>query len=166
MCIRDSNNIIIGATLNEGFATKLSAAAAAYTDTFAISLVGMPNWDGFKIMRNSADSKNLSILYTTPFYTGNYNGFRGKVGNSFRGRVKYDITDVALKAYELVFQYTKLLPGYSGDFMNNMNQYPYKVFSDFNFKPVYTNGSSSIDYYENKRLYIMKVLNGTVNKVW
>ena len=161
------SNIIIGASLNEAFITKLSAAASILTDSFAISLMGMPNWDGFKITRsNNENSKNLAIYYTTPFYNSAYNSFNRKIEEKFRSRVKYGATDVALKAYELVFQNARLLPWYPANFMENLNQYPYRIFSDFNYKPVYLNGSSEPDYYENKRLYLMKVMNGTANKVW
>ena len=43
--------------------------------------------------------------------------------------------------------------------MSHLNEYSYKVFNEYNFKAVYVNKNTSIpDYFENKRLYFMKLL--------
>ena len=39
-----------------------------------------------------------------------------------------------------------------------------KTINDFNFKPVI--GSKGIDYYENKKMYLIKNVNGVESKVW
>jgi hypothetical protein len=50
--------------------------------------------------------------------------------------------------------------------MNNMNDTSDAVFHNFNFRRVYHNKSAMPDYYENKHLFIMQILNGEIGREW
>ncbi|MEO7049099.1 MAG: hypothetical protein ABI091_27590, partial [Ferruginibacter sp.] len=65
----DSNRktIIVGASLSEDFATKLAATCASLNKTYNITLIGMPNWDGFGFM-NKKLFKDYPVYYTSPYY--------------------------------------------------------------------------------------------------
>jgi hypothetical protein len=63
--------------------------------------------------------------------------------------------------------FTKLLVDSGTGFMNRMNEKSEKIFCDYNFKPVRINNKTAIpDYFENKHLYFLKIINGTVAKAW
>ena len=66
-----------------------------------------------------------------------------------------------------MYLFIKLLSMHPDDFMSNLNNHPYKVFSDYKFKPVYVNKKSGVpDYFENKNLYFVKILNGAHTRGW
>jgi hypothetical protein len=44
---------IIGASLDEQFASTLTSACYELHDYYPIILIGMPNWDGFKSLTKS-----------------------------------------------------------------------------------------------------------------
>lgn len=57
--------VIIGASLDETFARKLADACYPIQKDLPLTLVGMPNWDGFKSFYKKGAYKDFPILYTT-----------------------------------------------------------------------------------------------------
>lgn len=161
------NNVIIAGSLNESFSQDLTFQAAKLSKNYAIMVIGMPNWDGFNMLNNKKELLDFPIYYTTPYYNLEGDAAARKVKYGYTNRMKLNPTDLTYKAYDLVYTYTRLLARFGPDLINHLNEYPQKVFSDFNFKPVYLNGmGTEPDYFENKRLYILRSLNGSTTKVW
>ncbi|MBK6633962.1 MAG: hypothetical protein IPG38_06285 [Chitinophagaceae bacterium] len=51
--------------------------------------------------------------------------------------------------------------------MNHINDKQFQVFCEYNFRPVKLNNTMAVaDYYENKHLYLIKILNGTISRAW
>jgi hypothetical protein len=74
---------------------------------------------------------------------------------------------MSFKGFEIVYLFTKLLAQYPNDFISHLNDYPNKIFSEYNFKPVFlTKQSITPDYFENKHLYFIRALNGTTSRAW
>ena len=73
---------------------------------------------------------------------------------------------MAFKGFESAYLFSKLLLVHPNDFMSHLNDSPYKVFSEFNFRPVKPAANAVPDYFENKHLYFIKILNGTTTKAW
>lgn len=160
-------NIIIGGSLSEDFATKLATQVSGLTKIYNISLIGMPNWDGFRVVYSSKGLKDFPIYFTTPYYNTKWDATSRRIQSTYKRKYGANPSDVVFKAYELAFVYTRLLTRYPDTYMQHLNDYAYKVYSDYNFKPVSaSSGSSTTDYYENKRLYLMKALNGAFSKAW
>ena len=61
----DSNrqSVIIGGSLEEGFATSLAAACYDLYETYPITLIGMPNWDGFTSLQKKEDFERFPSLF-------------------------------------------------------------------------------------------------------
>ncbi len=82
-------------------------------------------------------------------------------------RFKTKPTDMACKGFETAYLFTKLLLKYPADFLSHLNDKNPIVFNEFNFRPVYLKkNNTNPDYLENKHLYVMKILNGSVNREW
>lgn len=165
----DSNRktIIVGASLNEDFATKLAATCYSLNKKYNITLIGMPNWDGFAFMNKKNAFKDYPVYYTSPYY--NYkNDNQSKMLQAFYKNTYNGIpTDMAYKGFETIFIFCRLLTKYPTDFMSHLNDYSYKVFSEYNFKPVFLSKKSSVpDYFENKHLYFIRSANGVFSKAW
>ena len=74
---------------------------------------------------------------------------------------------MVFKGFEAVYMFTKLLVKDPDNFMNHLNDKDIKVFCDYTFRPVRLNNDVAIpDYFENKHLYFIKVLNGVSAKAW
>lgn len=166
----DSNrkNIIIGASLDETFASKLAKASLELNKTYPITLIGMPNWDNFSFVYDKKKMADFPIYYTSPYYNNKADSFSIALTNAYS--LKYKSTkpgDMVFKGYEAVYMFTKLLIKDPNNFMNLLNDKGVKVFCDYNFKPVNLHTPNSIpDYFENKHLYFIKILNGSVSKAW
>ena len=159
-------NIIIGGSLNEGFATGIANIAAEAFETYPLEVIGMPNWDGFSSLKKST-LKDFPIYYTTPFTNAKTDIYSRKIKHVYSKKYRGVPSDMTYKGFESVYVFARLLTRYPNDFMSHLNEYSYKVFNEYNFKAVYVNKKNTIpDYFENKRLYFMKILNGKTSKAW
>jgi hypothetical protein len=163
----NSKSVIIGGSLDETFAGNLASACHSLHKTYAITLIGMPNWDNFTALYNKKAITDFPIYYTTPFYTNKTDAFSKSLAATYLNKYKGKPGDMAYKGYESVYLFTKILARYPADFMNHISDKSLKIFCDYNFKPVKQNEQSAVpDYFENKHLYLIKILNGTVSRVW
>jgi hypothetical protein len=161
------NSIVIGGSLNEAFANNLATYAQSIHKTYAIKLIGMPNWDGFSSLVKNKELKDFPVYYTTPYYNNKTDEYSKKIKEVYLQKYKGVPSDMTYKGYEVTLQFVKLLQLYPNDMLSHLNDYNSKVFSDYRFKPVHQKKDSPLpDYFENKNLYFLKILNGTVTKAW
>jgi ABC-type branched-subunit amino acid transport system substrate-binding protein len=160
----NSNNVIIGGSLDETFAGNIAAACNSLHKTYPITLIGMPTWDGFNALYKFPE---FPIYYTSPYHNDKTDEFSKTLIAAYQKKYKGKPTDMAYKGFEAVYSFTKLMAMYPGDLMNHINDKSVKVFCDYNFRPVMLKKESSIpDYTENKHLYFIKILNGSISKAW
>lgn len=159
-------NVIVGGSLNEDFANDLIQNAYPLRKNYSMEIIGMPNWDGFAEIKKPA-YKDFPVLFTTPYTNLKTDAYSKKIQNCYLKKYKGIPSDMTYKGFETVFVFSRLLTRYPDDFMSHLNDYSYKVFSEYNFKPVYVNKKNNVpDYFENKHLYFMKIMNGKVVKAW
>ena len=157
--------VIIGASLNETFSQKLADACYPISKNNKIALIGMPNWDGFSCWyRNTYFG--FPIRYTTPHYLEKSNPFRKYLYDKYFQVYNIDPSDMVEKGFGITYNFTSILINHPGFFMQNANDTTFAPFHDFNFKPVSLSNNSQIDYYENKHLFIMQILNGEIEREW
>ena len=164
----DSNrqSVVIGASLDEVFATQLSTACNQIHLQYPLILIGMPNWDGFKALLKKKDFENFPIYFTSPYYNTKTDSLSKQLIDAYAKRSKGKPTDMAFKGYETARLFIQLLIAHPYDFMSYINDKSLKVFSEFNFRPVVKKGNSVPDYFENKHLYFIRILNGVLSKAW
>jgi hypothetical protein len=128
----------------------------------------MPNWDGFKTFTKKDAYKDFPIHFTSPYYNSKTGIFNTVLLNEYNRRFKSKPSDMACKGFETAYYFTKLLLKYPNDLLSHMNDSSLKVFNDFNFRPVYLNKAHNNipDYLENKHLYVIRIMNGTVSREW
>ncbi len=165
----NSKSVIIGGSLEETFAGNLAKACADLYkhDLYAISLIGMPNWDNFSVLYNKKNMAGFPVYFTTPFYVEKYVPFSQSLTTAYNKKYKGKPGDMAYKGFESVYLFTKLLTKNPSNFMAHISDKDQKVFCDYNFKPVNLNEKTTVpDYFENKHLYLIKILNGSISKAW
>ena len=159
-------NVIIGASLSEDFANELVSTAYGLKKSYPSEIVGMPNWDVFADLRK-VTYKDFPVLYTTPYINTKSDSYSKRIQACYLKKYKGVPSDMTYKGFEAVFVFARLITRYPDDFMSHLNDYSYKVFSEYNFKPVFVNKKSGMpDYFENKHLYFMRIMNGKVTRAW
>jgi len=165
----DSNrkNVIIGGSLDETFAGNIAKACYEINKSYPITLIGMPNWDNFSALYNKKGMPGFPVYFTTPFFTDKTDAFSKSLTAAYYKNYRAKPTDMAYKGFESVYLFTKLLTKNPTDFMNHISDKSEKVFCDYNFKAVKLNDKAAVpDYIENKHLYLIKILNGSISKAW
>lgn len=165
----DSNRqtIIIGGSLNEEFAGTLASTCYSLNKKYHITLIGMPNWDGFSFINKKNSLKDYPVYYTSPYYNYKNDNQSKMIQAIYKKKYRGMPSDMTYKGFEAVFVFCRLLTKYPVDFMSHLNEYSYKVFSEYNFKPVFLSKKSGVpDYFENKHLYFIRAVNGGMSKAW
>ena len=162
-----SSTVIIGASLNETFSKKLADACYPIQKKHPLILFGMPNWDGFKSFAKKDAYTDFPILYTTPHYDAGDTSFNNILVQKYFKLYRAKPSDMAYKGFEMAYYFLNILLHHPDNFMDNINDSNYSVFHDFHFMPVFTSKNKTApDYYENKHLFIMHILNGELARVW
>lgn len=167
----NSNSVIIGASLDEAFAGNMAAACYNLHKTYPITLIGMPTWDGFTALSKLSE---FPVYYTTSYFNDKNDEFSKTLIAGYQKKYKGKPTDMAFKGFEAVYSFTKLLGMYPGNFMSQINNKSIKVFCEYNFRPVMLKKENLPagqagpvpDYFENKHLYFIKIMNGTISRAW
>jgi ABC-type branched-subunit amino acid transport system substrate-binding protein len=157
-------NVIIAGSVDENFGRNLAVAALGNSKTFAITMVGMPTWEGIKDLQRN-EFKTLPIIFSNSFFdTGET--WSHSFEDAYKRKTYSKPTDLAFKGFELVWYFSGLLSKYDSSFMQHLDDNSFNILTDYDFKPIQWNKSSGgPDYYENKRVYIIKRLNGVTTRL-
>jgi ABC-type branched-subunit amino acid transport system substrate-binding protein len=159
--------IIIGGSLEETFAGAIANACNDLHAQYPITLIGMPNWDGFRTFLKKGNYEEFPVYFTSPYHNNKWDMYSRMVISAYQKKYKTRPADMAFKGFEAVYLFTKLLVKHPNDLMSNLNDKSYKVFCEYNFRPVSAQKNAAVpDYIENKHLYFVKLLNGVASKAW
>lgn len=156
--------VLIGATLYETFALMLADAAYPIQKNNKLVLIGMPNWDGFRDLYKKDRFSDFPIRVTTPHFDVKKNVFSSFLDNQYFTKYRTKPTDMAYKGFESVYYFVNILKNHPNDFMDHLNDDEYACFHTFNFRPVFLSNPTYPDFFENKHLFVMQILNGEL--VW
>jgi Periplasmic binding protein len=163
----DSNrkSVIIGGSLDENFATDLASACYDLPAVYNRILIGMPNWDGFASLQKKDNFKDFPVYFTSPYYNDKKDNYSKILTGAYAKKFKIKPSDMAFKGFEAVSLFTKLLAKYPNDLINHINDKTEKIFCEYNFRPVVLKKENATpDYFENKHLYFIRLMNGTTSK--
>jgi len=162
----NSKNILIGGSLDEEFAFNLASEASSLKKNYGVTLIGMPNWDGFKSLAKKNGLNDFPVYFTSPYYNSKWDNNTKMIQDVYLKKYKGVPSDYIYKGFETVLIFSRLLAEHPDDFMSHLNDCPTKIFCEYNFKPVMNGKNSGPDYFENKHLYFLKTENGKVSKAW
>jgi len=159
---KNRETICVAGSLDLNFANDLCQKLASISDQYNLKLIGMPNWDGLPGL-NKPGMKTLEVIYTTPFNLSNSNSVALSIQDHFKDRFYSRPSDMVYRGYETMFRFGKLLLQYGPALNTSLTEKKFNVFTDFDIQPVYTNRQNmTLDYFENKKLYFVRKLNGTI----
>ena len=154
-------NVCIAGSLDESFGMDLLQSLASFGETYPTTLIGMPTWDAIREF-TKPEYKQLEIVYSTPFTYSRTAGLSGKLASQFEETINSRPTDMFFRGYETMLRFALLLLDTKKDVASNLTRKGNYVFTQFDIQPVFLNKSAmTLDYFENKKLYFIKYLNGT-----
>jgi ABC-type branched-subunit amino acid transport system substrate-binding protein len=154
-------NVFIVGSLNESFMIQFAKALNAYPKKGFIQVVGLPVWETFKEVQNK-EYNGIPIYYSSSFYIPTQHKWHSEFDVQYKNSMGAKVPSLASKAFELVYYFTHLLNANgNGSIVPDSTDQRYKMLTDFDFRPVRWSSKSSVpDYYENKRIYFLRRLNG------
>lgn len=157
------DNVLIAGSLDEGFARKILSAAAALPKSYRITLVGMPTWESLRELSRS-EFRQIPLVYSTTFYSmATGQSWSAQFEEAYRKKTFSKPSDVAYKGYEITNYFVRLLMKYDSTLTEHLNDPSLKLITDYNFMPIRWSKTGTVpDYYENKRVYILRRLQGQV----
>ena len=161
----DSNrhSLCVAGSLNDAFGRRLATQLASIRKQYTVTLMGMPTWDGIKDF-NRPEFKDLEIIYCTPFFNARTDAVSASINNYFNTKMYSRPSDMVMRGYEALWRFGKLLLKYPADFNSSISRKEFNVFREFDIQPVVTNSQSmTLDYFENKKLYFLRWVNGVVS---
>lgn len=161
----DSNyqTLCIAGSLDENFGKRLVQQLAVLRKQYPITVIGMPTWDGINFSK--PEFRGIEIIYSHPFYNAKVDRISTGITSYFNTKMFARPTDMVFRGYEVTLRYAKMLLRYGADISSNLGNKQNKIFTDYDVQPILNKESMMLDYFENKRLYFLKLLNGVITGV-
>ena len=159
-------NFLIVGSLDENFAKNVATEALAFADKYPVTLVGMPTWDGIRDF-DRVEFKPLTIVYSSTYFNPVVDKWSMNFSNVYKRKTYSKPSDMAFKGYEITYYFIRLLQKYDKSLMNNLGDKSFRLVTEYEFRPVqWSKAVSGPDYYENKRIYILKKFNGITTRLY
>ena len=158
----DSNKrtVVIAASLDEAFATKLTQTLAGLNNKYPVRVIGMPTWENY----NLSKANDLEIIYTTPFNYDRSAGLESILTTEYSKTMSLKPSDLFFRGYETTLRFASLLLDTDKDVASNLTKKGNTVFTQFDIQPVFKDESKmALDYFENKHLYFIKIFGSVKN---
>lgn len=160
------NNTIYCASLDKDFGPNLLRRLSDLSEDYTCTVFGMPTWDDLRLEKS--EYKGLEVFYTTPFVTssGAHPRLVSAVANKFKAKSRSRASDLVYRGYEITLRYiTNMISHY--DNIIDLSDHEGRVFTDFDIQTVkLKQQNDQPDYYENRKIYFIKKIDGVVRGVY
>jgi hypothetical protein len=158
-------NICLAGSLDANFAQTLCQQLALLSTAGSPNVVvGMPTWSVIDFEKSQF--KNLEIIYSTPFYVAPTAKLAATVHEKFKTTFYSRPSDMVFRGYETLYHFAHLLTLYGKNVGSSLSDKKYMIFGEFDIQPVINKTTMTHDYYENKKLYFVKKVDGVVKTVY
>jgi ABC-type branched-subunit amino acid transport system substrate-binding protein len=159
-------NVLMVGSVDEAFGLSMVTMASLVSKNYPLIVVGMPTWGNIKEL-SKTEFYNFPIIYSTSFFNDLSNPWSANFDEHYRNKAFSKPTDMVYRGYELVWTFANLLKKYGKtELLKNLSDKSFKLMSDFDFKPINFSKFNTVpDYYENKKVYLLRRENGTINKI-
>lgn len=162
----EKSNICVAGTLDAAFAQPLCTQLALLSKANMPNVViGMPTWD--QVDFEKSQFKNLEIVYSTAFYIAPAGKLASSVYENFKTSFYSRPSDMVFRGYETLYHFGHLLKLYGHNLGSSLSDKKYMLFGgEFDIQPVINRATMTLDYFENKKLYFVKKVDGVVKTVY
>jgi ABC-type branched-subunit amino acid transport system substrate-binding protein len=163
----DSNvhTVCVAGSLDENFGRRLSLQLASIDKSYPLTLVGMPTFDNLTKDFTTPQYKGLEIVYSTPFYNSRMDKVSQAITDYFNTKMYARPSDMVMRGYEATWRFSKLLLQYGKDIASNLTRKEFNIFRELDIQPVINKQTTTLDYFENKKLFFVKWQDGIIKGV-
>jgi len=163
----DSNvhTVCVAGSLDENFGRRLSQQLASIDKSYPLTLIGMPTFDNLTKDFTLPQYKGLEIVYSTPFYNSRIDKVSQSITDYFNTKMYARPSDMVMRGYEATWRFSKLLLQYGKDIASNLSRKEFNVFRELDIQPVINKQTTTLDYFENKKLFFVKWQDGIIKGV-
>lgn len=163
----DSNRhcLCIAGSLDESFGKRLAQQLALISKQYPVTLMGMPTFDNLSLDFSQPQFNGLEIIYSTPFYNPRTDTVSKKIIAWYNTKMFARPSDMVMRGYEATWRFGNLLIRYKKDIASNISSKEYNVIREIDIQPVLNKKTMTLDYFENKKLFFIKMQNGLVKAV-
>lgn len=155
-------NVCIAGSMDDAFGSRLTQMLAGINQTYPIRVIGMPTWDNMNFNR----VQGLEIIYTSPFYYSPGTPLESALTTEYTALMNSHPTDLFFRGYETVLRFGTLLLDTGKDVSSSLTRKGSNAITQFDIQPVFKDHSTmTLDYFENKHLYFIKVFGGAKNLI-
>lgn len=160
-----STTVCIAGSLDIAFGQQLTHLLATINKDNPTVVFGMPTWwDATNFAKS--DYKGIEVFYSTSFYLPPAHKLVTGIHHEFKTKFFSRPTDMVFRGYETVYHFAHLLVLNEGNLVSGLSDKRYRVFTDFDIQPVLNPKTNTLDYFENKKIYFVKKLDGNVVAVY
>lgn len=156
-------NLIICGSLNEAFGLKLVRTVSPHKQ-YKTTIAGMPTWETLRDF-NKEDCKDVELIYSTPFNLPRTGKYYQYLNEQYKSRYNGRPSDMYFRGFENTYHFTKLLRYHGNQLKQNLSDKSFSFFHEYDFKPITNQRSNAVDYFENKKIYFVRKLNGAIKSV-
>lgn len=162
----DSNktNVCLVASLDATFGQQICQQLAAVSSSYATTVIGMPTWEQIDFEKSLY--KGIEVYYSTPFYINPTDKLVISLHDYFKTTFYARPSDMVYRGYETLYHFGHLLAANGKNVNNSLGDKKYKLFTEFDIQPVIDKKTMTLDYFENKKLYFVKKIDGVVKAVY
>jgi ABC-type branched-subunit amino acid transport system substrate-binding protein len=155
----DATTVCIAGSFDVNFGKQLTAILASVYEQQSSILFAMPTW--WEVTDFSTpDFKGVEVFYTTPFYLSDSNALGSKITQDFKTRFYSRPTDMYYRGFETLYHFAHLLQLHGKNLGSSLSDKRSKIFTNFDIQPVINPKTNTLDYFENKKIYFIKKVNG------
>jgi hypothetical protein len=155
-------NLIICASFDEKLATQCLNYKSDLKP-YEIQFIGLPHWETLREV-NLTKHNNKTIYFPTAFFNDGSSDFE-IFQRIFQEKTLGKASDIAFKGYDAAVNFIQLLIKHQQNFINQINDAQFQKMIHYNIQPVLSAQTKQPDYFENKRIYIIKKTNGLSTKM-
>lgn len=153
--------VCLAGSLDANFGRRLVQQLASVAKTYPTTAIGMPTWEAISKDLSRPEFKGLEIIYSSPFYYARTNPVVQHITNYFNSEMYARPSDMVFRGYETTWKFALLLNQYGKDLSSNLTSKQGQILSEYDIQPVLSRTDMTLDYFENKKLYFLKWLDGT-----
>lgn len=160
----DSNRktLCMTGSLDNNFGRRLASHLASMSKSYKLVVMGMPTWETISKDFARPEFRGIEIIYSTPFYNSKTDKVSTSISNYFNNEMYARPSDMVFRGYEVTWKFSKLLLQYGRDLASNLTSKQNKVFTDYDIQPVINRTTTTLEYFENKKLYFLKWYDGII----
>ncbi len=157
------NNVIVCGTLDADYGSNLMKQLSTIRKPYRSTVIGMPTWDD--IRTEKSDYKGVELIYSTPFLTNSGNSaVYSSITKQFKASSHSRPSDLVFRGFEVTYHFIKNLLANQAHILD-LSDRRNKIFSDFDLQAVSLRNQDSPDYYENKKIYFVRKMDGIAKGV-